>query len=351
MTAGKARKTGKFRTFFAMLVCLALAAGFGAMNVFATGEAFFYLPKNAVMTGQEFQLSITFSADSDIGSVQANLAYDDSLVQFVSSDNASGGGGMLTINGFPDSTSQEVTFTFTFKGLSAGTANFNLQGCQIYSPDSQLIGSPTAYGMVTVGGDVVSETETETETTTTTTTTEKATEPVTAENGVPTKGVLTALTVDHGELSPAFAYNVYNYTVNVDNSVDNVEIEGTTASPSDYIWYTGTSECQVGENVRTITVTDVDGNKTTYTITIIRAQAGETVQTEENKVTTKKDSSSSALTRENDSLDKYKGVLNAALAIVLIVLVIALFVIVIWIRGKIKGEGKNKKETSKSKKK
>ncbi|WP_295213121.1 cadherin-like beta sandwich domain-containing protein [Ruminococcus sp.] len=344
------RKAGISRTFFAMLICLALAVGFGAMNVFATGEAFFYLPKNAVMTGQEFQLSITFSADSDIGSVQANLAYDDSLVQFVSSDNASGGGGMLTINGFPDSTSQEVTFTFTFKGLSTGTANFNLQGCQIYSPDSRLIGSPTAYGMVTVGGDVVSETETETETTTTTTTT-KATETTTAENGVPTKGVLTALTVDHGQLSPAFAYNVYNYTVNVDNSVDNVEIEGTTASPSDYIWYTGTSECQVGENVRTITVTDVDGNKTTYTITIIRAQAGETVQTDEGKVTTKKDSSSSTLTRENDALDKYKGVLNAALAIVLIVLVIALFVIVIWIRGKIKGEGKNKKENGRSKKK
>ena len=36
--------------------------------------------------------------------------------------------------------------------------------------------------------------------------------------------------------------------VNVDNSVTNVEIEGTTASPSDYIWYTGTSECQGCKN-------------------------------------------------------------------------------------------------------
>ena len=107
------------------------------------------------------------------------------------------------------------------------------------------------------------ETKTETETTTTTekTTTTTTTATKTApSNGIPDKGVLTALTVDNGELSPAFAYNVYNYTVNVDNSVTNVEIEGTTASPSDYIWYTGTSECQVGENVRTITVTDVDGN-------------------------------------------------------------------------------------------
>ena len=66
----------------------------------ATGEAFFYPPKNPVMTDQQFEVSVTFSADSEIGSVQANIAYDDSVIEFVSSDNASGGGGVLTVNGF-----------------------------------------------------------------------------------------------------------------------------------------------------------------------------------------------------------------------------------------------------------
>ena len=41
--------------------------------------AFFYPPKNPVMTDQQFEVSVTFSADSEIGSVQANIAYDDSL--------------------------------------------------------------------------------------------------------------------------------------------------------------------------------------------------------------------------------------------------------------------------------
>lgn len=259
----------------------------------------------------------------------------------MSSDNASGGGGVLTVNGFPDTPSSEVDFSFTFKGLSAGNANISLQSCQIYSPDSELIGSPTAYCVITVGSDKV-ETKTETETTTTTEKTTTTTTTKTApSNGIPDKGVLTALTVDNGELSPAFAYNVYNYTVNVDNSVTNVEIEGTTASPSDYIWYTGTSECQVGENVRTITVTDVDGNAATYTVTIIRAAGGDEQQTQTDQ---KKDSSdtSSAVSKNANVMDQYKKMLNTALAIVLIVLVIALVVIIIWIRGKIKGGKKDK---------
>ena len=311
-------KTKLVKRIFSSLLTAALAVPMTALTAHATGEAFFYPPKNPVMTDQQFEVSVTFSADSEIGSVQANIAYDDSVIEFVSSDNASGGGGVLTVNGFPDTS--EVDFSFTFKGLSAGNANISLQSCQIYSPDSELIGSPTAYCVITVGSDKV-ETKTETETTTTTEKTTTTTTTKTApSNGIPDKGVLTALTVDNGELSPAFAYNVYN---------------------SDYIWYTGTSECQVGENVRTITVTDVDGNAATYTVTIIRAAGGDEQQTQTDQ---KKDSSdtSSAVSKNANVMDQYKKMLNTALAIVLIVLVIALVVIIIWIRGKIKGGKKDK---------
>ena len=160
-------KTKLVKRIFSSLLTAALAVPMTALTAHATGEAFFYPPKNPVMTDQQFEVSVTFSADSEIGSVQANIAYDDSVIEFVSSDNASGGGGVLTVNGFPDTPSSEVDFSFTFKGLSAGNANISLQSCQIYSPDSELIGSPTAYCVITVGGDKV-ETKTETETTTTT---------------------------------------------------------------------------------------------------------------------------------------------------------------------------------------
>ena len=95
-------KTKLVKRIFSSLLTAALAVPMTALTAHATGEAFFYPPKNPVMTDQQFEVSVTFSADSEIGSVQANIAYDDSVIEFVSSDNASGGGGVLTVNGFPD---------------------------------------------------------------------------------------------------------------------------------------------------------------------------------------------------------------------------------------------------------
>lgn len=332
-----------------LIMCVCCTVG-----AFAYGEAGFSIPSGAVKTGENFTVSVTFSAEDNIGSVQSQLTYDDSLIEFVSGDNAAGGGGTLTVNGFPDSESDEVTFSFTFVGISEGTARLDIENCAIYSYDGSLLGSPTAYanvtvsggGAVTASGNTVTSAKEESEKTakTTTTVTEKAsseaeTQTEKTQTGMPDKGVLTALTVDNGTLTPDFAYNVYDYTVYVDYSVDNVEIEGTTASLSDYIWYTGTSECQVGSNMRTITVTDVDGNSTVYTVTIIRAEEGETVAEPEksdnsDSSKTKKKTSSSSVS--NDAMEKYRDILNPALGIALAVLIIALVVIVVWIRGQFK---------------
>jgi hypothetical protein len=367
-----------------LYICLGLGT---AINAFALGEAEFHIPSGAVSAGESFEVSVSFYATDNIGNIQTSLSYDENVVEFVSGDNASGGGGLLTVNGFPDSQSKELTFTFTFKGLKSGVAAMSLVNCNIYSDSGDLIGSPTAYANITVA-EVATVTTSQTVTsavTTTTTTSEPVTEsststeteaetdtqtetsvsddsvPETSQQntavGMPDKGVLTSLTVSSGTLTPEFAYNVYDYTVYVDNSVSYVEIEGTTASKSDYIWYSGTNECQVGSNVRTISVTDTDGNKTTYTVTIIRAEGESTaVQSQQSVDSTGDDgqaavtkNTTAAITKSSDSdnvMDKYKDILNSALAMILIVLVIALVVIIIWIRGKIKAE-KSAKETKK----
>lgn len=325
----------------------------GLLGASAYGEADFSIPSNAVQTGENFTVSVTFSAEDNIGSVQSQLTYDDNLIEFVSSDNASGGGGTLSVNGFPSAEDDEVTFSFTFVGVSAGTARLDIENCAIYSYDGSLLGSPTAYASVTVSGGGTVTTESNAVTDTKAETSEKSSEKTATESkettvgteskaekaptGMPDKGVLTALTVDNGTLTPEFAYNVYDYTVYVDYSVDNVEIEGTTASLTDYIWYTGTSECQVGENVRTVTVTDVDGNSTMYTIKIIRAEEGEkvTVPKDRSDNSAKKKKASSS-TVSSDAMEKYRNILNPALGIALAVLLIALVVVVVWIRGQFK---------------
>ena len=340
-----------------LMIMLILSAAICSLPAYAAGQAAFSIPSGAVAQGENFNVSITFSGSENIGSVDASMSYDDSAVQFVSGDNSSGGGGIVTIKGFPDSPSDSVTFSMTFKALKQGSSNMNLTNCSIFSEDGTSIGSPTAYANITVAqGTGNSETVTSAEETqastqvTTTSESQAATQQTTSEtsqqtdaNGVPTQGVLTALTVDHGTLSPQFAWNVYNYTVNVGYDVTNVEIEGTTASLSDYIWYTGTSECQVGENIRTITVTASSGEETTYTIKIIRADENEAALNQDAQDSSSGNDTNSGTSEKNtDILEQYKKILNPALAIVLIVLIIALVVVIFWIRTKLLGNTKKK---------
>ena len=338
----------KFKNILMIILAAAFVLPFSAICVSAADDAEIIVPKDGVSTGEQFKISITFSANENIGTVQSSLAYDDSLMQFISSDNASGGGGILNVNGFPDKQSNKYTIDFIFMGLQSGSANISLVNCAVLSPDGKILSTPTAQAEIKISGESAATTliQSKTETTSvSTTTTKSATTSGTTAKGMPSEGVLKSLTVDHGTLEPAFAYNIYNYTVKVENSVTNVEIEGETASLSDYIWYTGKSECAVGKNVRTITVTDKSGKETTYTINIIRAAKGETFASEETKTTvSKKRAESSELSSVQDGMEKYRQLLNPALAIVLIILVIALAVVVFWIKGRINNDFSSKKK-------
>lgn len=332
----------KLKRIICVLFTLIIFSSMSLFSASALSEASFS-GNTAVSKGEIFDITLSFYSTEDIGHVQTNIAYDSSILEFVSSTSGTGSGGVISADASPADSAGTVNIVMTFKGISDGDCNIHIQNCAVYSPQAEVIGAPSAYINITVsGGDINENTETSVTTTTTETETEETegTTNKTSEGGIPAQGVLKSLTVDHGKLVPDFSYDIYDYTVNVDYSVDNVEIEGETASVTDYIWYSGTSECSVGSNVRTITVTDVDGVSTTYTITIIRAEEGTSVE-EENDEQLKEESNSSSsavsssASKSSDAMEKYKKILNPALAIVLVVLIIALVVIIVWIRSKL----------------
>ena len=167
------------------------------------------------------------------------------------------------------------------------------------------------------------------------------------QNAVPSQGVLVDLRTDKGTLIPPFMYSIHEYSITVPYEVDKVEIEGKTASKTDRIWYTGNPECVVGNNIRTITVTDVNNNETVYKISILRLDkaqeqtqaAAQTVAFSQISETTPEPKDSSAL----------KEKLMPALYIVLIALVVSLIIVVIWIHSRIsrrKSEKEDKEEKS-----
>ena len=328
------RSNNLIKTLILSVISTVLLSFF-ALSASAKGTADFSVPRNAVNKGSEFSVDLKFTADDPIGFVTAMLSYNDDVLEFQSSDFISGGGGVLTINAFPDSSSKEMKVTVNFKAKSSGKSKIDLSNCYITSDDGTQIGSPTAYGYITVSGNssVVDSSENE-----------SSSEP--DKLGDPNKGYLKSLTVSKGVLKPAFAYDIYDYTVDVDYDVDFLEIYGETANSTDQIWYTGNENLIEGKNVRTVKVTDKQGYNHVYTITINRAknpypnEEQEQIDNSSTSVESIQDSSSSSavpvIVEDDDKgfFDKNKDIITTGLVIVLATLIIAVIVIIIWLKRK-----------------
>ena len=339
------RKLGVFFTVLIMMCSMSLCV----IPAHALTEAFFTLPdRGAVNKGDDFSITLTFSSTDSMGDVSAKVAYDTTALTFTGGTNASGGDGIIIINGNA-SGSSDVTYTLNFKGTAASRgAQINIISSTVNTADGSSAGSPMAYANITVvDNGSPAESSSPTQTSSQSETTPQATQaPVSTESEKPSSsdiapppavigGRLSSLTIDNGKLTPDFSPDVFEYTVNVDYDVTNVEVQANPANPADYVWYSGSSECQVGENVRTITVNDAYGNETVYTITVIRAQQN-MVTTVSEPLQTKHIPTTKANVND-DTLRHDKSLLNSALIIILIVLVMALVVIIFWIRNKIKG--------------
>ncbi|WP_124101124.1 hypothetical protein [Ruminococcus sp. Marseille-P6503] len=336
------------------LILMAAAAAICSLfsiTASAASRAEFYIPDGAVAQGSDFEVTVKFTSDQNIGAVQSDFVYDDSSVQFVpDGDMITGGSGILFIEAYPDSDSSELSVTLKFTALKKGVSEMSVSNCSVLSGDGTTLGSPTAYANITVGED--SGTVTTIPSGSSQTDSDVSAITTADESSAPAQGILTELTVSEGELIPEFSYDIYNYVVKVDNSVDYCEIEGTTASILDYIWYTGSNYLQVGDNIRTITVTDTNGNKRAYTITIQRAAAPEEsssqeeINTQTQSVTTSVRQTTSARSDSGgeSAMDKYKKILMPALGIVMFVLVLSLVILIVWLRSKAKERRERKEE-------
>lgn len=106
---------------------------------------------------------------------------------------------------------------------------------------------------------------------------------VTAENGTTKKtytliverdksndASLKELTVDSGTLTPSFSSNTEEYSITVNNEVENLNITAVPTSDAASVVISGNTSLKVGTNKTTITVTAEDGTLKTYEIEILR---------------------------------------------------------------------------------
>lgn len=245
----------------ALFLIIAAAVLLMPLTTSADSSASLSIVQSDIARGSEFTVSVNFNADSRIGTVQAALSYSEQDIEFVRSDFAYGGGGIVNLAAFPQRSSSSMTVTLTFRALRQGNSTINLSNGSIMSPDGAMIaGSLSASAEVTVNS-AASDTDSGDEGSYYYT--ESMPDELTA--------TLRSLTISAGELKPAFSPGIYDYTVTVPNDVEYFAIDAEPEGLYDTIWFEGSEYLGVGQTLRTITVTSNDGTvSNVYTVTVTR---------------------------------------------------------------------------------
>ena len=113
----RSTQLGIFMLALVMMFSLALPTALAASGSVSSAT---------VTEGNNVNVTVTFSGGgTSVGTVDAYVSYDSSVLQFVSGTNASGGGGSVHLVAVASNDSQSsFSFTLTFKALKAGTRFF-----------------------------------------------------------------------------------------------------------------------------------------------------------------------------------------------------------------------------------
>ncbi len=239
----------KLVSLITALVLLASLCVFSASA--ATAKAAVSASSSTVKPNDQFTVTLRVSADTGMGSVQGQLSYNASLVEFVSGESVNGAGGLLTLSKW-DSTgngASEFKFVITFKAKAEGSNTFTFTSTEISDVNYNYLSNVSASSSVSI----------------------QAEKPLSSNN------YLKSLTLSSGTLSPAFSKSVLNYTVNVPNETTTMYLTPTVEDSTATTSVSGSATLKVGSNTRKVTVTAQNGSKRTYTIKIVRASNGSEV--------------------------------------------------------------------------
>ena len=218
-----------------------------------------------VQKGDTVTITLKYSG-ATFGSATAKITYDADVLEYSSCSGAeaNGSGGTVIATMANGSGTDSLSCKFTFKAKKVGKATVKASTTDIYNIDLEELSAGSKSTTVTVED---------------------------SSDAVSTNANLSELYISAGKLSPAFSKNVTSYTVNVDNSVTEFLITAVKEDSKATTKVTGSKEMKVGENTRKVTVTAESGKTKTYTITIIRAEAGSSTQKPDSSQTQTPDSS------------------------------------------------------------
>ncbi len=254
------------------LSLIALVLFVPTMVVNASNASISVSASNTVMVGNNVTVTVTLSSGSLIGSWEADLSYDKSLLQLTGS--SAEGGGTYMVNVAQNGTKSKK-YTFTFKALKSGSAKVSVNSFSLYD-------YTTMETMKTTGASK--------------TITIKTKEQI--EASYSDNANLKSLSVGEYALTPAFSKNVKEYTVEVPNDVESVVISASKEDANASVDGSGEKSLVEGNNKFNIVVTAQKGNSQTYVVNVYRKEL--------NPIDVSIDGKNYTLIRKVENLPKYK---------------------------------------------
>lgn len=243
------------RTLFFVLLATMLLFGATETAQAAVATIELQTASESVRVGEEFEVTLLISAQptegenpqaATIGDFEAYLIYNADVMEFVTAPSCiTGGAGMLRIADMGAQPSEgSRKYVVRFLAIERGVADLSLDSRpMVYS-----------YGQgeaMSVSSNVLNFA-------------------VEAAEGASDNANLSALKVNPGKISPAFATTVREYEVSVPFDTDMIVVSALTEDENAVVGVNGSTGLKVGRNTVVVTVTAEDGTEKRYYLYVTR---------------------------------------------------------------------------------
>lgn len=201
---------------------------------------------STVTKGDNIFVYITITSESKFGDVEANITYDDDILEYQVGPNViTGSSGFLKLN---DRGGSEATksrkYTLKFEAIKVGTSKIALNGrAMVYDYDTELEMSISSSDH---------------------------TVDVKAKETASTNAKLKSLKISPAQLEPSFHTDVSEYNVSVGNDVEKLIINAVPEHAKASVSISGNNDLKEGENKIIVKVLAESGAVIEYTINVFR---------------------------------------------------------------------------------
>lgn len=197
---------------------------------------------SSAVVGNTITATVTISSSTPIGSWQYLISYDNSKLKLIS--------GETSVADYTTSASgvKSKSYTLKFQALKSGSASINVGSYLVYALDESKMSVSVKNASISL------KTQAE------------------IEAGYSKNANLKSLGVEGYSISPAFSKDVYEYSLEVENSIEKVNITGGVEDSTARVSGLGEVGLTEGANKFEIVVTAQKGNTLKYTINIERKE-------------------------------------------------------------------------------